>query len=63
MRKLDFIHWLLDFEEYFNFWKIFDEERVRLASNKLDNEAKKWWKDIQIYKKWQGKHLITLGKE
>ena len=63
MCKLDFIHWLLDFEEYFNFWKIFDEERVRLASNKLDDEAKKWWKDIQIYKKWRGKHLITLGKE
>ena len=63
MCKLDFIDWLLDFEEYFNFWKIFDEERVRLASNKLDDEAKKWWKDIQIYKKWRGKHLITLGKE
>ena len=63
MCKLDFIHWLLDFEKYFNFWKIFDEERVRLASNKLDDEAKKWWKDIQIYKKWRGKHLITLGKE
>ena len=26
--KLDFIDRLLDLEEYFNFWKIFYEERV-----------------------------------
>ena len=39
MCKLDFIDWLLDLEEYFNFWKICDEERVRLAYNKLDDEA------------------------
>ena len=29
--KLDFIDWLLDLEEYFNFWKICDEEKVWLA--------------------------------
>ena len=40
MCKLDFIDWLLDLEEYFNFGKICDEEKVWLASNKLDNEAK-----------------------
>ena len=28
MCKFDFIDWLLDLEEYFNFWKICDEERV-----------------------------------
>ena len=37
MCKLDFIDWLLDLEEYFNFWKICDG--VWLASNKLDDEA------------------------
>ena len=31
MCKLDFINWLLDLEEYFNFWKICDEEKVWLA--------------------------------
>ena len=31
MCKLDFIDWLLDLEEYFNFWKICDEEKVWLA--------------------------------
>ena len=28
MCKLDFIDWLLDLEEYFNFWKICDGEKV-----------------------------------
>ena len=51
MCKLDFIDWLLDFEEYFNFWKICDEEKKWLASNKLDNEVEEWWEDIQIDRK------------
>ena len=58
MCKLDFINWLLDLEEYFNFWKIYDEEKVRLASNKLDDEVKEWWEKIQINRKQQGKHPI-----
>ena len=48
MCKLDFIDWLLDLDENFNFWKIFNEEKVQLASNKLDIEAEEWWEDIQI---------------
>ena len=28
MCKLDFIDWLLDLDENFNFWKIFNEEKV-----------------------------------
>ena len=39
MCKLDFIDWLFDLEEYFNFWKICDGKRVWLASNKVDDEA------------------------
>ena len=39
MCKLDFIDWLLDLGEYFNFWKICDEEKVLLAFNKLDDEG------------------------
>ena len=58
MCKLDFINWLLGLEEYFNFWKIYDEEKVRLASNKLDDEVKEWWEKIQINRKQQGKHPI-----
>ena len=42
MQKLDFIDWLLNLEKYFNFWKICDEEKVRLASNKLDDKAEEW---------------------
>ena len=39
MRELDFIDWLLDLEEYFDYWEICEEEGVWLAFNKLDNEA------------------------
>ena len=49
--KLDFIDWPLDLEEYFEFQKICDEEKVWLASNKLDNKAEEWWEDIQIDRK------------
>ena len=45
MRKLDFIDWLLDFKEHFDYWEIFYEERVRLAFNKLDGEAEEWWEN------------------
>ena len=45
-------------EEYFNFWKICDEEKVWLASNKLDAKAKEWWEGIQINRKRRGKHPI-----
>ena len=58
MCKMDFVDWLLDLEEYFNFWKICDEEKVQLASNKLDDEAEEWWEEIQIDRKRQGKHPI-----
>ena len=60
MCKLDFIDQLLELEEYFNFWKICDEEKVWLASNKLDNEAEEWWEDIQIDRKWHDKHPNLL---
>ena len=42
----------------FNFWKICDEEKVWLASNKLDDEAEEWWEDIQINRKQRDKHPI-----
>ena len=51
MCKLDFIDCLLDLEDYFNFRKICDKEKGRLASNKLDDEVEEWWEDIQIDRK------------
>ena len=58
MFNLDFIDWLFDLEEYFNFWKICDEEKLRLASNKLDDKAEELWEDNQIDRKRWGKHPI-----
>ena len=51
MCKLDFIDCLLDLEDYFNFRKICDKEKGRLASNKLDDEVEECWEDIQIDRK------------
>ena len=63
MRELDFIDWLLDLEEYFDYWEICEEERVWFAFNELDGEAKEWWEDIQIDRKHQGKHPICSWQE
>ena len=40
MSKLKFINLLFDLEEYFNFWKIYNEEKVWIAFNKLKGESK-----------------------
>lgn len=53
MRKLDFINWILDLQEHFNYWEICDEEKLRLVSNKLDNDVAEWWDDIHINIKCQ----------
>lgn len=45
-KKISFIN-----GEYFNFWKIFDDEKVWLTFSKLDNEENEWWEDIRIDKK------------
>ncbi len=42
MCKWDFIDQILDLEDYFDYWKIRDEEKVRFVSNKLESDATKW---------------------
>ena len=42
----------------FDYWEIYDEEKVKLESNKLEGEAGQWWEDIQIDRKRWGKHSI-----
>ncbi len=57
-RKFDFINWILDFEEYFNYWNICDKEKVILVSNKLESDVVKWWDDIQDQRVHQSKQEI-----
>ena len=57
--KLNFIDWLLNWEEYFDYLEICDEERVWFAFNKLDSEVEEWWEDI----KNDSKHFFILGHE
>ena len=59
MCELDFIDWLLNLEEYFDYLEICDKERAWLTFNKLDGEAKEWWEDI----KNDSKHFFILGHE
>ena len=35
----------------FDYWEIYDEEKVKLESNKLEGEVEEWWEDIQIDRK------------
>jgi hypothetical protein len=37
--QVDFINWILDLDEYFNYWEIRYEENVRHVSNKLESEV------------------------
>ena len=46
MSKLEFIDQPFDLEEYFNFLKNCDEEKLWLAFNKLNSEVEEWWEDI-----------------
>ena len=57
--KLNFIDWLLNWEEYFDYLEICDEERVWFAFNKLDGEVEEWWEDI----KNDSKHFFIPGHE
>ena len=49
---------ILDWEKYFNYWEICDEEKVTLDSNKLESVAAKLWDDIQDDRVHQGKQEI-----
>ena len=63
MCKLDFINWHSDLDEYFNFWKICDEENVQLASNKLDDEVEEGGKIFKSIESDEISIQSALGKE
>ena len=63
MCKLDFIDCLLDLEEYFNFWKICNEEKVQLASNKLDMKQRNGGKMFKSIESGTVSIQFALGKE
>ena len=45
--KEDFLDWLLDLEDLFDFENIYYERKVGLALNKLSEYALRWWERIQ----------------
>ncbi len=56
--KEDFLDWLLDLEDLFDFENIFDESKVKLALYKLNGYALRWLKRIQSDRIRQGKDKI-----
>ena len=56
--KEDFLDWLLDLEDLFDFENIYYERKVGLALYKLSEYALRWWVRVQFDKIQQGKDKI-----
>ena len=44
--KVDFLDWLLDLDDLFDYENICEEEKVELALYKLREYALRWWEQI-----------------
>ena len=47
-KKEDFLDWLLDLEDLFDYENICDERKVELALYKLREYTLRWWKRMQF---------------
>ena len=56
--KEDFLDWLLDLEDLFDFENIYYERKVGLILYKLSKYALCWWERVQSDRIWQGKDKI-----
>ena len=56
--KEDFLDWLLDLEDLFDFENISFERKVGLVLYKLSEYALHWWEWVQSNKTRQGQHKI-----
>ena len=45
--KEDFLDWLLDLDDLFDFENIYYERKVGLVLNKLSEYALRWWERVQ----------------
>ena len=56
--KEDFLDWLLDLEDLFDYENICDERKVELALYKLREYVLRWWEQMQFDRLIQGKNKI-----
>ena len=56
--KEDFLDWLLDLEDLFEYENIYYERKVGHALYKLSKYALCWWERVQSNRIWQGKKKI-----
>ncbi len=55
----EFIDWINELEEYFEYEDIRDPDRVKFAKAKLKGHTKIWWKEVQLERNRRGKDKIT----
>ena len=56
--KKDFLDWLLDLKDLFNYENIYEKRKVKLALYKLREYALRWWEQMQFDRLIQGKEKI-----
>ena len=54
--KEDFLDWLLDLEDLFDYENICYERKIGLALYKLSKYALRWWEQVQSDRTRQGKN-------
>ena len=55
----ELINWINELEEYFEYEKIENLDRVKFAKAKLKGHAKVWWQEVQLDRNNRGKDKIT----
>lgn len=59
LRLEELIDWINEIDEYFEYDKIEDLDRVRFAKTKLKGHANIWWRELQLERGRRGKEKIT----
>ncbi|KAL4582173.1 hypothetical protein LXL04_006715 [Taraxacum kok-saghyz] len=55
----DFLDWMSELENFFQFYEIPMDKRVTLVAYKLKGGAQAWWKNLQVTRERQGKVPIS----
>jgi len=60
---LIFDRWINDMDNFFDWYNLYDNKRVRFAKIQLIGEAQLYWKDVMDYLERKSKPLITYCTE
>jgi hypothetical protein len=54
-----FDRWINDMDNFFDWYNLYDNKRVRFAKIQLIGEAQLYWKEVKDYLEMKGKPLIS----